>query len=57
MGQPWQRDLDGALDRFVELMRKEETYWTEYQERVNQAIENEFDVVYAFRDEAQEEPS
>ena len=42
VGQPWHRELDEALDHFVELGSQEAAFWTEYRERVNEAIENEF---------------
>ena len=49
IGQPWQGELDRALDQFIELGLHESVFWTEYRERVNEAIENEFYAEIVFR--------
>ncbi len=42
VGHPWEAQLDQALDHFAVLESQEASFWTEYRERVNEAIENEF---------------
>lgn len=49
VGQPWQQEQDRALDQLVEFMVQEDSFWTEFQKRVNSAIENEFYAVVVIR--------
>ena len=38
VGQPWQGELDRALDRYMALAAKESRYWEAFQARVNDAV-------------------
>ena len=42
VGQPWRRDVDTALDRFIELDTQDLAFWNGFRQRVNEALENEF---------------
>jgi hypothetical protein len=42
VGQPWQAQLDRALDQYWALEAHEATFWDTYRIRVNEALENEF---------------
>ena len=44
-GEPWQKELDFALDQFLILLDQESQFWLEYGQRVNNAVKNEFSEV------------
>ena len=41
-GQPLQSILDGAADMYLATSRDSSAFWQEYDQRVNEALENEF---------------
>jgi hypothetical protein len=47
IGQAWRGTLDAALDRHERLETRRQEFWGEYRQRVNAALDSEFDVPIA----------
>jgi hypothetical protein len=43
LGQPWQADLDAALDRSADLIMSEQAFWTDLGARITHALAAELD--------------
>ncbi len=42
IGKPWRKHFDDALEEFFALEPLERAFWVEFEQRVNDALENEF---------------
>jgi hypothetical protein len=47
IGQPWQADIDAALDEFMKLDMEQRKFWQRWAEKLNHALSNEFNTVIA----------